>query len=62
MARDYITGKSHKTGMNVSHAHNRTKRRYKLNLQKVRIKDENGRIKRVWVNAKHIKRGLIQKP
>ena len=61
MAKCYISGKSHRTGNNVSHAVNRTKRRFKLNLQKVRIRDENGNVKRVRVCAKYIKSGLIEK-
>ena len=62
MARCYISGKGPAVGNNVSHAVNRTKRRFKLNLQRVRILDEKGRIKRVWVSAKYIKSGKIQKP
>ncbi len=40
---------------------NRTKRRFKLNLQKVRIRDENGRVRTVKVCAKYIKSGLVEK-
>ena len=62
MAKCYISGKGPTVGNNVSHAHNKTKRRFKPNLQKVRIVDENGNVKRVWVQAKYIKAGKITKP
>jgi large subunit ribosomal protein L28 len=45
-------------GLHVTSA---TKRTFKPNLQRVRIKDENGTIKRVWVSAKAIKSGKIKK-
>jgi large subunit ribosomal protein L28 len=38
MARkDQITGKGPMSGHNVSHAHNKTKRRFEVNLQKKRF-------------------------
>jgi len=45
-------------GLHVTSA---TKRTFKPNLQRVRIKDENGTIRRVWVSAKAIRSGKIQK-
>jgi large subunit ribosomal protein L28 len=45
-------------GLHVTSA---TKRKFKPNLQRVRIKDENGTVKRVWVSAKYLKSGKIQK-
>ena len=45
-------------GLHVTSA---TKRTFKPNLQRIRIKDENGTVKRVWVSAKYIKSGKIQK-
>ena len=56
-----LTGKSFQTGNNVSHAKNRTKRRFKPNLQKVKIRDENGTVKRVWVSAKALRSGKVVK-
>lgn len=44
MARkDQLTGKGPRVGNNVSHAHNKTKRRFEVNLQKKRfyIPDED---------------------
>lgn len=43
-----ICGKSPAVGNNVSHAHNKTKRRFMPNLQKVKIK-ENGATKRMRI-------------
>lgn len=62
MAKCYLSGKGPMIGNNVSHANNRTRRRFKPNLQRIRIKDENGRVRRVWVQAKYIKAGKIVKP
>jgi len=43
------------------HVTSSTKRTFKPNLQRVRIKDENGTIKRVWVSTKAIRSGKVQK-
>ena len=45
-------------GLHVTSA---TKRTFKPNLQRIRVRDENGTVKRVWVTAKAIKSGKIQK-
>uniref|UniRef100_UPI00352A77DA 50S ribosomal protein L28 n=1 Tax=Aerococcus urinaeequi TaxID=51665 RepID=UPI00352A77DA len=55
----YYTGRKATSGNNRSHALNATKRTFKANLQKVRIIDENGNKKRVWVSARAIKSGLV---
>ncbi|EFG49080.1 ribosomal protein L28 [Aerococcus viridans ATCC 11563 = CCUG 4311] len=60
MAKEcYYTGRKTTSGNNRSHALNATKRTFKANLQKVRIIDENGNKKRVWVSARAIKAGLV---
>ena len=60
MAKEcYYTGRKATSGNNRSHALNATKRTFKANLQKVRIIDENGNKKRVWVSARAIKAGLV---
>ncbi len=56
----YSCGKRPAVGNNVSHANNRTKRRWLPNLQRVRIV-ENGSVKRVRVCSSCIKAGRIQK-
>lgn len=56
----YSCGKGPGVGHNVSHANNRTKRRWEPNLQRVRIL-EDGEVKRVRVCSRCIKAGRIQK-
>ena len=43
------------------HTTGATKRKFKPNLQRVRVRDENGRVRRIRVSAKAIKSGLIRK-
>ncbi len=61
MARCYISGKKTMTGNRRSHALNATRRTWKVNLQTVRIKDENGNIKKVKVCARSLKSGKIER-
>ncbi|MGA1868251.1 MAG: 50S ribosomal protein L28 [bacterium] len=56
-----ICGKGPKTGNNVSHAHNKTKRRWLPNIQSIRTV-MNGSIKKIKVCTKCIKKGNIEKP
>ncbi|MBN1831497.1 MAG: 50S ribosomal protein L28 [Deltaproteobacteria bacterium] len=56
-----ICGKSPQTGYNVSHAHNKTKKRWYPNLQKVRAV-LNGQTRRMRVCTSCIKSGLVTKP
>ena len=48
------------TGNKVSHAQNKTKRRFLPNLQRIRVL-ENGVVKRKMVCTKCIKAGKVQK-
>jgi len=54
-------GLSKKKGGIGLHVTSATKRTFKPNLQRVRVRDENGTVKRVWVSAKAIKSGKITK-
>ncbi len=56
-----ICGKKPMVGYNVSHAHNKTKKRWYPNLQKVRCV-QNGQTKRMRVCTSCIKSGRIVKP
>ncbi|MCK4813351.1 MAG: 50S ribosomal protein L28 [Candidatus Marinimicrobia bacterium] len=56
-----ICGKKPVYGNNVSHANNRTRRRWEPNLQRVRVKI-NGGVKRMKVCTNCIKSGRIEKP
>jgi len=55
-----ICGKGPVTGHNISHAHNRTKRRWLPNLQSVRA-EVNGRPQRIKVCTNCIKLGKVKK-
>ncbi len=55
-----VCGKGPQTGHNVSHANNRTKRRWVPNLQKIRV-EVNGQRKRMKVCTQCIKKGRVKK-
>jgi len=55
-----VCGKRPLVGMNVSHAHNRNKRRSLPNLQSVRAQTPKG-VKRMKVCTRCIRSGKIQK-
>lgn len=55
-----ICGKRPSVGHNVSHANNKTKRRWLPNLQRVRAKVD-GVVKRIRVCTRCIRSGLVQK-
>ena len=54
-------GQSKKSGGIGTHVTSITKRKFRPNLQRIRIKTANGGTKRVWVSVKAIKAGLVQK-
>ena len=56
-----ITGKDVQTGNNVSHAHNKTRRRWLPNLQTFKIVDEDGNRRRVRVCTRCISAGKVTK-
>ena len=56
-----ICGKGPSVGNNVSHANNRTKRRWLPNVQKVKAV-VNGQVKRIRVCTKCLKAGKVVKP
>lgn len=60
MAKCSICGKTAKAGNNVSHANNKTKRRFNPNIQRIKI-NRNGTIKRTYVCTKCIKSGKVKK-
>lgn len=53
--RCYVTGLGTVTGNNRSHSLQATRRTWKANLQKVRIKDENGHVVRVYVSTRALR-------
>lgn len=56
MAECYVTGKKTLSGNRRSHALNATRRKWKANLQTVRIVLEDGTTKKVKVSARAIKK------
>ncbi|ARU91225.1 50S ribosomal protein L28 [Spiroplasma clarkii] len=56
MARkDDLTGKGPLSGNSRSHALNSTKRKWNLNLQKVQVMDENGKVMTMKVSARTLR-------
>ncbi|MEM5947001.1 50S ribosomal protein L28 [Spirochaetia bacterium 38H-sp] len=55
-----ICGKETRSGNSVSHAHNKTKRTFKPNIQKVKIND-NGSIKSIKICTRCLKAGKVVK-
>lgn len=56
----FVTGRKSRSGNNRSHALNYTKRTFKPNLQKVRILVD-GKPKKVWVSARALKSGKVER-
>ena len=54
-------GQSKKSGGIGTHVTSITKRKFRPNLQRVRIRMAKGGTKRVWVSVKALKAGLVQK-
>jgi large subunit ribosomal protein L28 len=50
-----VSGKGPMVGNNVSHAQNKTKRRFLPNLRTVRIKQEDGTTKKIKISAKELR-------
>ncbi|MBU0728366.1 MAG: 50S ribosomal protein L28 [Proteobacteria bacterium] len=56
-----MCGKGPSTGNNVSHAHNKTRRRWLPNLQRVRMATEGGNRKQMRVCTRCIRSGAVVK-
>lgn len=56
-----VCGKGPASGNNVSHAHNKTRRRWLPNLQTVKVQDAQGNNVRIRVCTNCIKSGRIKK-
>ncbi len=62
MARKcYITGLGTTFGNNRPYSLKASRRKWKANLQKVRIIDEKGRVKRVYVSTRALRSGLVKR-
>ena len=58
--RCVVTGRQTRSGNQRSHAMNSNKRNWKANVQKVRIM-VNGKPKRVYVSARALKSGKVER-
>ncbi len=54
-------GLTKKSGGIGTHVAKVTKRDFKPNLQRVRVRLPSGQVKRIWVSAKALKAGKVQK-
>ena len=54
-------GQSKKSGGIGTHVTKTVKRKFRPNLQRIRVRLESGQIKRMWVSAKAIKAGKVVK-
>lgn len=57
-----ICGKGPQVGNNVSHANNRSKRRFLPNLQSVRARMPGGGVRRINVCTRCLRSGAVEKP
>lgn len=57
-----ICGKGPATGNNVSHAHNKTRKRWLPNLQRVRMVNNSGQAIHARVCTRCIRSGAVVKP
>ncbi|TVY12426.1 50S ribosomal protein L28 [Candidatus Phytoplasma pini] len=61
MSKCYLSGKTTFFGNKRSHAMNANRRIWKSNLQKVRILDDKGKIKKVYISARLLKRTELKR-
>ncbi len=54
-------GQSKKSGGIGTHVVKNTKRTFRPNLQRIRVRLPSGQVKRLWVSAKMIKAGKVEK-
>ncbi len=54
-------GQSKKSGGIGTHVTKRTKRLFRPNLQRIRVRQPDGSVRRQWVAVKAIKAGLVEK-
>lgn len=57
-----ICGKGSRSGNNVSHANNKTKRRFLPNLQHVRSQTADGQTRRIKVCTRCLRSNAVTKP
>lgn len=60
-SRIHRKGLTKKSGGIGTHVAAITKRTFKPNVQRIRVRMPSGQVKRVWVSAKALKAGLVEK-
>jgi len=60
-SRIHRKGLTKKSGGIGTHIAKISKRTFKPNVQRIRVRMPNGQVKRVWVSAKALKAGKVQK-
>lgn len=60
-SRIHRKGLTKKSGGIGTHIAKISKRTFKPNVQRVRVRMPNGQVKRVWVSAKALKAGKVEK-
>lgn len=61
MAKCYATGKTTQFGNNRSNSLRATRKKWKINAQKVRVKDENGKVRTITVSARALKKLKLER-
>lgn len=56
-----VCGKAPVAGRSISHSHRVTNRWFRPNIQKVTIKDKNGRVRKTNVCTKCMKAGKVER-
>jgi len=56
-----VTGKKFMSGNKRSHSMQATRRKWKANLQKVKVVGEDGEVKKVYVSARALKSGKVKR-
>ncbi len=56
-----ICGKGPSFGNNISHAHNKTRRKWSANIQRIRIVEPNGRVRRIKICTRCLRSNKVQK-
>lgn len=54
-----ICGKAPQAGRSISHSHRVTNRMFRPNIQKVSIKESNGRVRKINICTKCMKAGKV---
>ncbi|WP_349401907.1 LSU ribosomal protein L28p [Candidatus Phytoplasma solani] len=61
MSKCYVTGKTTLFGNRRSHAMNATRRIWKSNLQNIKIIDEKGKVQKIKIAARALKKLKLQR-